>query len=169
MKVVLAEKRPIVRNTAIHSTLLVCEARLSPIRTRFGHFTPGGRQMAKKPSKPRQVQNPLTLRFTSDELDDLAELDRQQEAAGAPNISTFAKQLLKRQLYPDPSSEKAVQEPLRELRDDTAKLQKRIGKLDARTKKMRTGVANGIGHLLQSCAGWSEDEVKEWHEKYMRG
>jgi hypothetical protein len=126
-------------------------------------------KQSSKPSKPSQVQNLITLRFTRDELDDVAELERQQHAAGVPNISTFAKQLLKRQLYPDPSSEKAVRELLRELRDATAQLPKGIEKLDARTKKMRNGFANGIAALLVSCAGWSEDEVKEWVEKHMRG
>jgi hypothetical protein len=125
--------------------------------------------MAKTTSKPSQTPNLLTLRFTKEELDDLAELERQQDAAGVPNISTFAKQLLKRQLYPDPSSEKAVRELLRELRDATAHLQEGIEKLDARTKKMRNGFANGIAHLLVSCAGWNEDEVKEWVEKHLRG
>jgi hypothetical protein len=125
--------------------------------------------MAKKTSKPSQTPNLLTLRFTKEELDDLAELERQQDAAGVPNISTFAKQLLKRQLYPDPSSEKAVRELLRELRDATAHLKEGIEKLDARTKKMRNGFANGMAHLLVSCAGWNEDEVKEWVEKHLRG
>lgn len=128
--------------------------------------------MAKTPSKPRasrEVQNPLPLRFGKNELDDLAELKRQHAASGVPKLSTFAKQLLNKQLYPDPSSERAVRELLRELRETTVKLQEGFDKLDARTKKMRNGVANGIAALLVSCAGWSEDEVKEWVDKNMRG
>jgi hypothetical protein len=120
--------------------------------------------MAKKSSKPRHVQNLLTLRFTKDELDDLGELERQQHAAGVPNTPAFAKQLLKKQLYAEPSSERVPGE----FHDATAKLHEAVQKLDARTKKMRSGFANGIGHLLQACAGWSEDEVKEWHQKHMR-
>lgn len=118
-----------------------------------------------KSSKNRELRNLLTLRFTRDELDDLAELKRQQEAAGVSNTSTYAKQLLKRQLNADSSSESVPGE----LRETTAKLQEAVQKLDTRTKKMRDGFANGIAHLLQACAGWSDDEVKEWHKKHMRG
>jgi hypothetical protein len=107
----------------------------------------------------------LTLRFTKDELEHFNELIRRQNVAEVKNIATFAKQLLIKQLDAEPSSETG----LSEFREVTAKLQEAVQKLDARTKKMRNGFADGIGHLLQSCAGWSEDEVKEWREKHMRG
>jgi len=107
----------------------------------------------------------LTLRFTKDELDHFNELIRRQNVAEVKNIGAFAKQLLIKQLDAEPSSEPG----LSEFREVTAKLQEAVQKLDARTKKMRNGFAEGIGHLLQSCAGWSDDEVKEWREKHMRG
>lgn len=116
-------------------------------------------------SKSHQLGDKIMLRFNKDELDHLVELKRQQDAAGVANISTFAKQLLIRQLASEPPSETV----LGEFREANAKLQEAVQKLDARTKKMRNGFANGIAHLLVSCAGWSEDEVKEWVEKHMRG
>jgi hypothetical protein len=125
--------------------------------------------MAKKAREPSKSKYNLPIRFNKDELDDLAELKRQQEAAGVPKLSTFAKQLLNKQLYPDPSSERAIRELLRELLNATKKLQAEIEKLDARTKKMRNGFANGFAALLTATAGWSDDEVREWVDQHMRG
>lgn len=112
--------------------------------------------------QPSKRMNPIPVRFGKTDMDDYEELYRRFEASDIRNISTFIKHLLSQVLNPDPSSEKAVRELLRELREVTYSVQDRVEKLDSRTKSLRGTVAKGIVVLLVETGEWPLEKAQKW-------
>jgi hypothetical protein len=119
--------------------------------------------------QPPKRQNPIHVRFGKPDMDDYEELYRRFEASGVRSISTYVKQLLSRVLSPDPFSEQAVRELLRELGATTSAVYKRVERLDSRTQKLRESTAKGVAHLLAEAAGWPPERAEKWvQEKLLR-
>jgi conjugative relaxase-like TrwC/TraI family protein len=109
------------------------------------------RRKLDEDGKPKR-QNPIPVRFGKADMDDYDELYRRFESSDIRNISTFIKHLLSQVLNPDPTSETAVRELLRELREVTYTVRDGVEKLDTRTKGLRGTVAKGIVALLVETA-----------------
>ena len=123
----------------------------------------------KKAKKADDERDTVTLRITAEDRDDFTELFRRSRASGVDEISVYIKQLLTRFLHPDPSSEKAVREILRDLQDATDSFQDRFEKLDTRTKRLHDAVAKSTAILLVKAANWPPEQAQKWvQEKLMR-
>ena len=112
--------------------------------------------------QPSKRINPIPVRFGKADMDDYEELYRRFDASDIRNISTFIKHLLSQVLNPDPTSEKAVRELLRDLREVTYTVQDRVEKLDSRTKSLRATVAKGIVALLVENNNWPVEKAQKF-------